>query len=247
MLFPLCVPQLTVGVIGAGKLGSQIALRLHGNNIRVLASVKTERSRQRLSALGLEVYTDNKVVVDNSDILILSVKPTNLSELDFKADKPLISFVAGATLDYLRRFSPRPYRAMTNVGLTAIAVAGTYDEEVDKLLSHIAPTFWVEEKLIDPLTVLLGSGPAIVAELALALIRAGVNIGIPWDLSREIVLSLMASLPSLDDRLTLEKLAQYVATPGGTTIKALVAISPAEEVIAKALEEALNRISKLRQ
>ncbi|ABP51663.1 MULTISPECIES: pyrroline-5-carboxylate reductase [Pyrobaculum] len=247
MFLPPCVPQLTVGVIGAGKLGSQIALRLHGNSVRVLASVKTERSRQRLLALGLETYTDNKVVVENSDVVILSVKPSNLSELDFRVDKPVISFVAGATLDYLRRFSPRPYRAMTNVGLTAIAVAGNYDEEVDKLLSHIAPTFWVEEKLIDPLTVLLGSGPAIVAELATALIRAGVNIGVPWDLSREIVLSLMASLPSLDDRFTLEKLPQYVATPGGTTIKALVAMASAEEVIAKALEEALNRISKLRQ
>ncbi len=247
LFFLLCVPQLTVGVIGAGKLGSQIALRLHGNSVRVIASVKTERSRQRLSALGLEVYTDNKIVVENSDVLFLAVKPANLAELNFYVDKPLISFVAGATLEYLKRLSARPYRAMTNVGLTAIAVAGPYDEEVNKLLSYIAPTFWVEERLIDPLTVLLGSGPAIVAELALALIRAGVNIGIPWDLSREIVLSLMASLPSLDDKFSMEKLAQYVATPGGTTIKALVELSPAGQLVGRAVEEAYLRISKLRQ
>ena len=228
-------------------MGSQIALRLHGNSVRVLASVKTERSRQRLASLGLEVYTDNRLVVENSDVIMVAVKPANLPELTFYVDKPLISFVAGATLESLRRLTSRPYRAMTNVGLTAIAVAGAYDEEVNKLLSYIAPTFWVDERLIDPLTVLLGSGPAIVAELAAALIKAGVNIGIPWDLAREVVLSLMASMPSLDDRFSLEKLAQYVATPGGTTIKALVEMAPVGQLVGRAVEEAYLRISKLRQ
>lgn len=215
--------------------------------MRVLASVKTERSRQRLASLGLEAYTDNRFVVENSDVLMVAVKPANLPELAFHVDKPLISFVAGATLESLKRLTSRPYRAMTNVGLTAIAVAGAYDEEINKLLSYIAPTFWVEERLIDPLTVLLGSGPAIVAELATALIRAGVNIGIPWDLAREVVLSLMASMPSLDDRFSLEKLAQYVATPGGTTIKALVELAPVEQLVGRSVEEAYLRISKLRQ
>lgn len=215
--------------------------------MRVVASVKTQRSRDRLSALGLEVYLDNQRVVEESDLLILAVKPYNLHELQFYTEKPLVSFVAGATLENLRRLTARPYRAMTNVGLTAIAVAGPYDEVVDKVLTYLAPTFWVEERLIDPLTVLLGSGPAIAAELAMALVRAGVNIGIPWDLAREVVLSLFASLPSLDDRFTMEKLHQYVATPGGTTIKALVELSQAEAVIAKAVEEAYLRISKLRQ
>lgn len=238
---------MTVGVIGAGKLGSQVALRLRGNGVRVLASVKSERSRQRLLSLGLEAYTDNRPVVENSDVLILAVKPVNLPELEFRVDKPLVSFVAGAALESLRRLSSRPYRAMTNVGLTAIAVAGQYDELVNSVLARVAPTFWVEERLIDPLTVLLGSGPAIVAELALALVRAGVNIGIPWDLAREVVLSLMASLPALDDRFGLEKLAQYVATPGGTTIKALLELSPAEAQIGRAVEEAFVRISALRR
>lgn len=236
-----------MGIIGAGKLGSQIAFRLRKNSVKVIASVKTEQSRQKLASLGLEVYTDNMKVVGESDLLILAVKPANLPELDFYVEKPLISFVAGATLDVLKRLSPRPYRAMTNVGLTTIAVAGPYDSTVNYVLTSIAPTVWVEEKLIDPLTVLLGSGPAIVAELAMALIRAGVNIGIPWDLAREVVLSLMSSMPSLDDRFTLEKLSHYVATPGGTTIKALVEMGEASTIIARAVEEAYLRISKLRQ
>jgi len=236
-----------VGVIGAGKLGSQIAIRLSGNGVRVVASVKSERSYQRLSALGLEVYQDNKVVVGLSDVLILAVKPANLPELDFYTEKPLISFVAGATSEALRRLSARPYRAMTNIGLTTIAVAGPYDKSVEELLSRIAPTIWVEERLIDPLTILLGSGPAIVAELAMALVRASVNIGIPWDVAREITLSLMTALPYLDDKFGLEKVAQYVATPGGTTIKTLLELAPAEAAIASAFEKAYERVLKLRQ
>lgn len=186
-------------------------------------------------------------MVENSDILILAVKPANLPELDFYTSKPLVSFVAGATTEALKRLSARPYRAMTNVGLTSIVVAGPRDEDVDKVLSYVAPTFWVEERLIDPLTVLLGSGPAIVAELAMALVMAGVNIGIPWDLAREVVLSLFSSLPSLDDKFTLEKMSQYVATPGGTTIKALVEMGEVRTALARAVEEAYLRIVKLRQ
>ncbi|MEM1519792.1 MAG: NAD(P)-binding domain-containing protein, partial [Pyrobaculum sp.] len=73
---------MTVGVVGAGKLGSQIALRLHGNSIKVVASVKSQRSKERLSALGLEVYLNNEVVVEKSHLLILTVKPANLAELN---------------------------------------------------------------------------------------------------------------------------------------------------------------------
>jgi pyrroline-5-carboxylate reductase len=57
----------------------------------------------------------------------------------------------------------------------------------------------------------------------------------------------MASMPSLDDRFSLEKLAQYVATPGGTTIKALVEMAPVGQLVGRAVEEAYLRISKLRQ
>ncbi|MFN3804997.1 MAG: hypothetical protein ACK4SY_08065 [Pyrobaculum sp.] len=52
--------------MGAGKLGSLIALRHNG--IGVKASVKTERSRERLLSLGLEAYVDNRPVVETSEL-----------------------------------------------------------------------------------------------------------------------------------------------------------------------------------
>jgi pyrroline-5-carboxylate reductase len=239
------VCALTVGIVGAGALGARIALRLRERGINVLASVRTEESRSRLESLGLRAYTDNSPVVEGSDVIILTVRPGDVKQVDFCVNKPLVSFVAGVPLDSLRRLSSRPYRAMTNIGLTLVAVSGEYDGTVNSVLSAIAPTVWVDERLVDPLTVLLGSGPAIVAELAAALVRAGVNVGIPWDLAKRAVLSLMESLPALDREFSMERVQQLVATPGGATIKALVEMAPAVAHISRAVEAALGRLSDI--
>lgn len=193
--------------------------------------------------MGFDVYLDNGLVVEKSDLLLLSVKPYNVAEISVKTDKPLVSFAAGVPLARLAEISSKPYRAMTNVGLTAIAVAGQYDEVVDKLLRAISPlVFWVEERLMDPLTVVLGSGPAIVAKLLRAYVEAAVNVGVPWDLAKEIAAGLFSTAPQLVGGLGYDGVVEAVATPGGTTIKALTKMSGIEGLLAVAFEEAVGRL-----
>ncbi len=232
-----------MGIIGLGKLGTALGIKLREKGYKVIGSVKTRRSLERSIKMGFDVYTDNNLVADKSDVLFLSVKPYNVAEISIRTEKPLISFVAGVPLAKLADISARPYRAMTNIGLTAIAVAGQYDEAVDSLLRSISPAvIWVEEKLMDPLTVVLGSGPAITAKLFRAYVEAAVDIGIPWDLAKEIAASLFSTAPQLMENLGYEKIVEAVATPGGTTIKALTKISGVEELLAHAFEEAVARL-----
>ncbi|MEZ0247766.1 MAG: pyrroline-5-carboxylate reductase dimerization domain-containing protein [Thermoproteus sp.] len=232
-----------MGIIGLGKLGSALGLRLKERGYRVVGSVKTTRSLERASKIGLEVYLDSNIVVNKSDVVFLSVKPHNIPEVPIKTDKPLVSFVAGVPLARLSHMSTRSYRAMTNIGLTAVAVAGEYEEEIDRLFRSISPVvIWVEEKLIDPLTVVLGSGPALVAKLFRSYIEAAVNIGIPWDLAKSVAASLFGLTPQLVERMGYEGVVEAVATPGGTTIKALTKMSEIDDVLAAALEGALARI-----
>ncbi|CCC82351.1 pyrroline-5-carboxylate reductase family protein [Thermoproteus tenax] len=236
------VPQV-VGIIGLGKLGSALGLKLRDRGFRVLGSVKSPKSRERLTKMGFEVHLDNNVVVSKSDVVILSVKPYNVEEISVKTEKPLISFVAGVPLSKLSAFSNRPFRAMTNVALTTIAVTGPYDEQIDGLLKAISPrVIWVDEKLIDPLTVVLGSGPALVAKLLDSFVRASVDIGVPWDIAKEVADELFRYVPLLMRQRSPEELVEMIATPGGTTIKALVEMAEIERVMASAFEGAMARL-----
>ncbi|KUO88497.1 MAG: pyrroline-5-carboxylate reductase [Thermoproteus sp. JCHS_4] len=229
--------------MGLGKLGSALGLRLKERGYRVVGSVKTSRSLERALKLGLEAHLDNALVVEKSDVVLLSVKPHNVAEISIRTNKPVVSFVAGIPLARISGLSARPFRAMTNIGLTAIAVAGEYDKEVDGLLRSLSPAvIWVEEKLLDPLTVVLGSGPALVARLLRAYIEAAVNVGVPWDLAREIAASLFSTAPQLAARLGHEGVVEMVATPGGTTIKALIKMAGLEGLLATAVEEAVARL-----
>lgn len=232
-----------MGIIGLGKLGSALGLRLREKGYRVIGSVKTSGSLERASKLCFEVHLDNNLVVDKSDVVFLSVKPYNVAEVAIKTDKPVVSFVAGVPLARISGLSTRPYRAMTNIGLTAIAVSGEYDKEVDNLLKSLAPVvLWVEEKLLDPLTVVLGSGPALVAKLLRAYVEAAVNVGVPWDLAKSIASGLFSTAPQLVERLGYDGVVEAVATPGGTTIRAITRMAGLEGLLATAVEEAVARL-----
>jgi pyrroline-5-carboxylate reductase len=235
------VPQ-TVGIIGLGKLGSAIGLRLKERGFRVVGSVKTHKSLERARSFGLEAYLDSWAVVSKSDLVILSVKPRDFPKIAIKTEKPVISFMAGVPLSSLSQTSPRPFRAMTNLALTAVAVSGEYDESIHNFLKELSPkVYWVDESLLDPLTVVLGSGPAIVAELMRQLTRAAVNVGVPWEVAEEIIGGLFAATPRLVEGGGVEELVRRVATPGGTTIRALVEMSSLEATLARSIEGAVER------
>ena len=239
-----------IGVIGAGKIGSAIVRGVIRaglvNKDQVMASDVSEALRQSIATeVGIKVTSDNGEVCDFASIVILAVKPqivdSVVKEMAKKLGKAklLISVAAGVPLsrieDHLAR-GARVVRVMPNipcvVGAGASAYAGGAHatakdlENVGLVLGSFGIALPVEEKYLDAVTGLSGSGPAYVFLFIEALADGGVQVG----LSREVALKLAlqtvygAARMALESAKHLGELKDEVTSPGGTTSAGLYAL-----------------------
>jgi pyrroline-5-carboxylate reductase len=171
--------ELSVGIIGCGTMGKCILRGLECTaDKKIYASVASEESKQELQRLypHVSVVTENKTVVLNSDIIIISTKPhvaLKVLEENQKLlnDKIVISICAGVTLETLSKFSnAHVLRAMTNTpslinqGMTTICgnVPKSILEITENLFKPLGKTLILDEKHFDTVTAMAGSGPAFV-------------------------------------------------------------------------------------
>ncbi len=198
--------------------------------------------RDRLKSLfGIRVGSANREAVSWADVVILAVKPQTLpavlSELGPSLVHALvISIVAGVTIRTIAEQisgAMRVVRAMPNTpalvreGMTALALGSAVSEEDSRLaravFEVVGRVVLVEERLMDAVTGLSGSGPAYVFQAIEALADGGVMMGLP----RQTAELLAAQTVFGAARLVLEsgvhpaQLKDRVASPGGTTIAGL--------------------------
>jgi len=121
----------------------------------------------------------------------------------------------------------------------------------ERLLAAIGESAWVDdERLIDAVTALSGSGPAYVFLLIEALARAGEAEGLPSELAARLALSTVAGSGELA-RISAESTAQLrenVTSPGGTTraaLDVLMAADGLEALIKRAVAAAAARSREL--
>jgi pyrroline-5-carboxylate reductase len=117
--------------------------------------------------------------------------------------------------------------ALVGLGITAISPGPSCSEQqaayVESLLSAVGPVVRVPEELQDAVTATSGSGPAYVFLLIEAMVAGSVELGVPPEIARQLVVqtvlgaATMASLPGAD----AAALRQQVTSPGGTTAAAL--------------------------
>jgi pyrroline-5-carboxylate reductase len=204
---------------------------------------------QRLKTeLQINVCSNNLDVVSNSDIIILAVKPhmiqNVLSEVKslLKPTHVLVSIAAGVTLATLAAAADADttkvhvVRVMPNtpcmVGCSASAFAlganaTNEDMEVIKsLFESVGIAYSVEERLLDAVTGLSGSGPAYVYMFIEALSDGGVAAGLP----RNVATQLAAQTVQGAAKMVLEtgkhpgQLKDAVTSPGGTTIEGVATL-----------------------
>ena len=240
----------TIGFIGAGQMARALA---RGFTAAGLVSgeriVAFDPVADALGAFAAEVKnsvraTSNAEVVERSQVVFLAVKPQSMpavmSELAGRigADKLVVSIAAGVTLaklaDGLK--TQRIIRVMPNTpalvgqGASAYALgAGATKEDgqlTSQLLAAVGKAFAVDEKLLDAVTGLSGSGPAFVYVMIEALSDGGVRMGLPRDIAA--ALAAQTVLGSAQMVLTTGEhpaaLKDKVASPGGTTIAGLAAL-----------------------
>lgn len=241
--------QERIGFIGAGQMATALGQGLVKAGLiepaGLVASDPAPEARERfVAATGGAVAKDNLGVVQQADVIWLAVKPQQmaavLAELRGRLQgKLVISIAAGIRLGQIAEGlgrGPRLVRVMPNtpclVGQGAAAYClgpdATADDGrlVQRLLEAVGVACQVDEKLMDAVTGLSGSGPAFVYVMIEALSDGGVRAGLPRPVATllaaqtvrgaaEMVIATKEHPGVLKDR---------VASPGGTTIAGLQAL-----------------------
>merc|ERR1719334_2640610 len=216
---------------------------------QIMASVP-ERDAQLLEPLqdlGCQTSNANSEVAAFADVLVLAVKPQvvplvakDLRTVDDNSNRLLVSVAAGIDLAKLEGlYGPgwRYARAMPNTGVTVCEGATVFCLGNGATLadSHVVQTLFSsvglchrvgEEKMMDGVTGISGSGPAYMYMVLEAMADEGVRQG----LDRKVSYSLAAQTMVGAGRMVLDTgahpgvLKDEVTSPAGSTIAALKAL-----------------------
>jgi len=236
-----------LGLIGVGNMGTALLKGVLSSNTiekekTVIYDVREEVIKNRIQEFNVKAVGSNTELVQQVKFIIIAVKPQNIDSVleeigpKLSEDQILISIAAGVTLDYIKKFIGKNIglvRVMPNTpalvgeGASAIAHNKNITENdlkyVKKVLNSVGKVVELEEKHIDAVTGLSGSGPAYVFVMIEALADGGVKMGLP----RNIALKLAAQTVLGAAKMVIEtgmhpgELKDMVASPGGTTITAL--------------------------
>jgi pyrroline-5-carboxylate reductase len=192
-----------------------------------------------LQVPGAKLAASNAAVVQQAEVLFIAVKPQQtaavMREVQPVANEKLfVSIAAGITLNTLCAGlgTNRVIRVMPNtpclVGAGAAAYArgpqATQDDAklVGGLLGATGISIEVEERLLDAVTGLSGSGPAFVYVLIEALADGGVRVGLPRATALALAAqTLLGAAKMVQEGEHPAVLKDRVASPGGTTIAGL--------------------------
>ena len=267
------MPGLKVAILGAGKMGGILLQGFLKNNLvaleNVFATVQHPDRAQALSVqFGVEVTTDNLEAARQADVILLGVKPIQVSDLIAQIkpvltpQKVLLSFAAsvktrsiedcaGCELGVIRAMPNTP--AMIGAGVTALCGGRFVTPEqmavAQRIFQTVGRTVVVDEKHMDAVTGLSGSGPAFLYIIIEALAEAGVNVGLPRD-----VATLLAAQTTLGSaRMVLETgyhpalLKDAVTTPAGCTVDGILELEEGglRVTLIKAVKRATQRAREL--
>ena len=260
----------SITVIGAGMMGSAIIHSLLNSKYQgKLTAVDIVPSKLRdLDNLGVKISSDNRTSTAEADIVFIIVKPSDvenvLSEINKEIrGKLLISVAATVPLNFLKKKAPeaRIIRIMPNLGALVQASYTAYccadnvtpqdKEKVKTLLDMIGISDEVDEKYMDAITAISGSGPGYMSIIIEALTYAGLKVGLP----RNIALNCAAQTVMGTGKLVIDlkedpvKIKDMTTTPGGTTIEAIYQIEQSQirPAMIRAIEEATKKSQIIRE
>lgn len=257
-----------IAVIGAGKIGTAIIKAISDCNEkrRVIATVRSRESIERLSRIGIKASRDNLAAVKESQVIFLSVKPHHFPNVinevgtEVWSGKTVISVMAGIRLSTLERLLKGAYvfRAMPNLNAlvrhSTTAVTSRYRrtdvaEKVEKLLRYFGSVYWVPEEYIDIWTSLAGSSPAFLAEIVDALALGAVAAGMKRELAYMAILDTLEGTAKLlrSREIHPAVMRDEVTTPAGTTIRGLMVMESqgVKAALMMTIEEAAKKSAEI--
>lgn len=264
-----------VGLIGGGNMARAIGgglLRggMHATDLFV-AEPRTEQGDVLRSELyGTMVTEDNAVVAAEVDVLLFAVKPQILRAVcvdlasTVQKKRPLImSIAAGPRIDdidswlgggnsVVRVMPNQP--ALIDQGISALnANSQTDDAEralAEDIMSAVGRVVWVkDERDIDSVTAVSGTGPAYFYLLIDVMIESAIRFGLDAATARELAVETARGATSLAAAETesMTKMIERVRSPGGTTTAAFEVLEGADvrAIFARAIDAARDRATEL--
>jgi pyrroline-5-carboxylate reductase len=266
--------QKKIAILGCGKMGTILLQGFleHGLIAKdeVVATVQHDERRRALARelSGVTVTTDNKSAVTGTPIILLGVKPQALGQLleeispVLAPETLLISFAASTTTGFIQQKVAKNIHvvrampntpAMVGAAMTALCAGPSARKEhletAKSLFESVGRAVIVDEKHMDAITALSGSGPAFAFVILESLAEAGVKVGLPRDLATTLAAQTMfgAAKLALETGHHPALLKDAVTTPAGCTIEGLIELEKGglRVTLIKAIIETTMRAKEL--
>ncbi len=258
-----------IGIIGGGNMGTAIIGSI-AKKYSVNVCEQDKKRGQLLKRRYKVGVQDLPTLLKKNNIIILAIKPQGFDTLlaEIKAlitDKHLVvSIAAGISTQYIEKRlggKVKVVRTMPNLpaqvqaGMTAIC-KGKEASRVDvsvacQIFDYVGETVVVEEKWMDAVTAISGSGPAYVFLFVESFLKAAQALKMKENLSKQLVMqTLRGSLALLESQETeAGVLREQVTSKGGTTQAAMDEFKKGafEKIFKNALKSAAKRAKELEQ
>lgn len=260
--------MMKLGIIGCGNMGGALARGILSkkifpfNNIYI-SDKDSYKTKELYKKFGIRVTT-NEEIAKKCNFVILAVKPQESGALlrsiskDLDNSKHLISIMAGVSLARIEALVKKKIavtRAMPNIA----ALAGksitclSHNKMVksktlaQNLFSSIGDILEIDEKHMDAVTAVSGSGPAYFFYLAEALKEAAVKLGIKKESALRLAAGTLIGSGALLEREDPEDLRKRVTSKKGTTEAALRLLKSKKfkDIVIEAVKEAAGRAKAL--
>lgn len=240
---------MKLAIIGSGNMGKAILKGIitsglmNGSDINV-CDVRKEAVDAVCAELGTNGYTEASEAVKDCDYVLMAVKPihfdatVNSLKASLKASAILLSIAAavkceriegliGKDSKFVRIMPNTP--AQVQCGVSAVCPVRLEESEVEfvkKLFESCGEVILCDEKTLDAIGCVSGTGPAYVMLFIEAMADAAVALGIKRDDALKIAAATVMGSGELCLKTGLHPavLKDQVCSPGGTTICGVMAL-----------------------
>jgi len=237
-----------IGFIGGGNMATSLisGLIASGHSPQQIWVADSNQNKLSSLATNLQINTSatNDDLLKEVDVVVIAVKPQVVSAVikeslsAFQQSKPLIvSIAAGISQDSLSKWlgtdaaivrSMPNTPALVQTGATGIHananVSDTQRNLAENIMRSVGISVWVtDEKELDAVTAVSGSGPAYFFLLMEAMEQSAIELGLSKQTAQLLIeqTALGAAKIALESKESPGELRARVTSPGGTTEQAI--------------------------